>query len=1174
MAYAYTVDERYGGSFFSAYAGYRDAANSTSTAFVLAPGYFNAAYGALIPGGFSADQDAYSMGLLAPGKYTVRAAGYNWDFSNAIFGGSVNTVGVYDAFSNLIGSSYLGAVSFEVYTTGTFIVSLSGYSFSGTEYELYYTYDGPLTPVNYVATSGTLVVSGTLMEGSTVLATGTFSDQNGTSQAVQSFQWYRSNDLANWAVISGATSISYTLTSADRGLYVGYTLSFVDDAGFSEVVGASTGSTIAALDQIPGNASTGAVLSTQTGTVTSSIDAAGDTDWFGVSLNAGTTYVFDLAGSGSGSGSLVDPWLAVRNGSGGVLASGDSGGKGALDARVIYTPTATGTYYLSAEEFGNDANGSYTLSMAAPTATALPTTGAGVAASIASSSEEDWFVSNLTAGVTYIFSLKGVATGSGTLADPVLKLYASSGSMLWTSDDGGIGKNSLINFTPVSSGAYALSVTGFSAGTGSYRILNLPNDASVSSGAPQFSGNNLIDATTHGYAWSLGASRTITWGLADSGAWSWTNAQSSADQIAAILATVEAVANIRFEYGGYFPGAAGLATAASAGIDISIAFDAAFFSSTNVWGRSYFPSAVAQYNPYQNAAGDILLNPSSLANGLSYEPGSAGYFLILHELGHSLGLKHPHDDGGTNHPTFAQASIPAYLDEDWATVMSYQDDYNWNLTSWDPATPMVLDVQALQYLYGANQQTNSGNSTHLLFANGQYQTIWDAGGHDTVDASGSGFGWTISFSVSGDNLGGALRSDELALSSPTSLYWLMGAIEDVIGSAQADTITGNSLANVLSGIGGHDSISGGGGNDTLTGGAGADTLIGGPGDDTFFVDTQSDLVFENPGEGTDTLVTPVSFYLYANIEGITLASGAGGIFGSANELANTMVGNEGNNLLLGWGGNDTISGNAGADVLYGLEGDDSLLGGAGIDNLIAGNGNDTLDGGADPDAIYGEVGNDLMFGGTGFFTDILVGGVGDDTLDGSASVASGQTRNQGDYDLMNGGAGDDTYFVDTPSDLTFEALNDGIDSVIADINGGGYYLYANVENLTLTGNTPFGVGNGLDNQLTGSALANWLLGGAGNDRLNGGAGNDVLFGEGGADTFVFNRGSGGDVIGDFVPGTDKINIAGIGYSSFAQVQARMVQNGGSTALDLAQGDFVVLVGVAREALSAGDFVLA
>ncbi len=1036
MAYAYTVDERYGGTYSSSYAGYRDAPNSTSTAYVLAPGYYNAAYGALIPGFYSADQDAYSMGVLSPGKYTVYAGGYNWDYGNAIYGGGVNTVGVYDTFSNLIGSSYLGAVSFEVYTTSTFIVSLSGYTYSGTEYQLYYTYDGPLTPVNYAATSGTLAVSGTLMVGSAVSATGTFSDQNGTSHAVQYFQWYRSSDLANWTTINGATSSSYSLTSADQGLYVGYTLSFVDDAGFSEVVGASTAATIAALDQIPGNASTTAVLSVQAGTLASSINSAGDTDWFGANLIAGTTYVVDLAGSGSGHGTLVDPWLAVRSGNGGILAFGDSGGKGALDARVIYTPTSSGTYYLSAEEFGNDATGSYALSMAAPTLTALSTTGAGVAANISSAGEEDWFVSNLTAGVTYVFSLEGAATGSGTLADPVLKLYASTGSMLWTSDDGGIGKNSLINFTPTSSGSYVLSVTGFNSATGSYRVLNLPNDAAVSAGAPQFSGDNLIDATTHGYSWSLGVSRTITWGLADSGAWNWTNAQSSADQIAAILATVEAVANIHFEYGGYFQGAAGLASAASAGIDISIAFDAALFSSTSVWGKSYFPSTAAAYNPYPNAAGDILLNPSSLANGLSYEPGSAGYFLILHELGHALGLKHPHDDGGTNHPTFAQAGIPAYLDDDWATVMSYQDDYNWNLTAWDPATPMVLDVRALQYLYGANPQTNAGDTTHLLLANAQYQTIWDAGGHDIVDASGSGFGWTISFAAGGDTVGGALRSDELALSSPTSLYWLMGAMEDVVGSEQGDNISGNSLGNYLSGNDGNDSISGGGGSDSMEGGAGndtldggvgadsltggagndtlrgadnADTLLGGDGDDSLAGGKGQDSV--NGGDGNDTLsggvgndvliggngTDRVDYSLATDAVTVNLNIAGVAQLVSALQSSDTLSGIE---QVVGGNLGDTLTGDLNANLLMGLLGNDTLMGNEGFDTLDGGDGNDLLAGGNNADSLLGGLGNDTLGGGKG--VDTLDGGEGNDLLNGTLGA-----------DLLTGGNGADTFFFNS-----------------------------------------------------------------------------------------------------------------------------------------------------------------
>ncbi|MDB5373419.1 MAG: hypothetical protein JWP04_2061 [Belnapia sp.] len=372
-------------------------------------------------------------------------------------------------------------------------------------------------------------------------------------------------------------------------------------------------------------------------------------------------------------------------------------------------------------------------------------------------------------------------------------------------------------------------------------------------------------------------------------------------------------------------------------------------------------------------------------------------------------------------------------------------------------------------------------------------------------------------------------------------------------------------------------------------------VAGGPGDDTYYVDGQADVVGENAGEGNDGIVSTGSTYLFANIESLTLAGSA--MFGVGNELANRLVGNAAGNLLIGMAGGDTMLGMAGDDTLHGEAGDDKLVGGAGNDYLIAGDGNDALSGGDDTDVLYGEAGNDNMdggaaldylFGGTGddtlnggsgpdqlygeagddsltggpdFVFDLLVGGDGRDTLDGASGF--------GDFDYLYGGAGDDTFRVDTPADLVFEFASEGYDTVFADIIGSGYYLYAEIEALVLLGTTPFGVGNALDNVLTGSGTTNWLLGGAGDDTIDGKGGDDVLFGEAGADSFVFEAGGGADIIGDFTPGIDHIRFSG--FTSFAQVLAATTDYGGTAFIDLGQGDSVTLQGVAKTALGAGDF---
>ena len=391
----------------------------------------------------------------------------------------------------------------------------------------------------------------------------------------------------------------------------------------------------------------------------------------------------------------------------------------------------------------------------------------------------------------------------------------------------------------------------------------------------------------------------------------------------------------------------------------------------------------------------------------------------------------------------------------------------------------------------------------------------------------------------------------------------------VVGPAFGVLAASAIVGSVLDGGAGDDVLIGGNGDDRLIGGAGSDRATGGNGNDIYVIDGQGDLLFEDAGGGTDIVETTASHYLYANIENLTQARGAGNIFAVGNELDNSIIASSGDNLVIAGSGNDFVQGGSGNDAIFGESGDDEITGDNGIDYIVGGSGSDRINGGSDADALYGEDGNDSIEAGFGFVTDILVGGAGDDVLRAISSEANP------DYDLLDGGAGNDSYYVDTGADLTFEAAGGGIDTVFADVPvaGAGVYLYAHVENLVLLGSTAFGVGNEIDNSLTGSGSGNFLLGGAGADTINGKAGNDVLFGEGGGDLFVFESGTGGDVIGDFARGVDRIDIRAFGFASFAQLQTAFIQNGDVGAINLGNGDLIVLHNVQMNQLAAGDFLI-
>ncbi|MBD2140890.1 calcium-binding protein [Anabaena sp. FACHB-1250] len=156
--------------------------------------------------------------------------------------------------------------------------------------------------------------------------------------------------------------------------------------------------------------------------------------------------------------------------------------------------------------------------------------------------------------------------------------------------------------------------------------------------------------------------------------------------------------------------------------------------------------------------------------------------------------------------------------------------------------------------------------------------------------------------------------------------------------------------------------------------------------------------------------------------------------------------------------------------------------------------------------INGDDSNNTLSGGAG--NDTLNGGAGNDTLDGGAGT-----------DTLIGGTGDDIYIVDSTTDTITENVNEGTDTIQSSVT---LTLATNVENLTLTGTAVInGIGNELNNVITGNIANNTLNGGAGNDTLNGGAGTDTLIGGLGDDIYIVDSTT--DIITENVnEGTDTI----------------------------------------------------
>lgn len=217
--------------------------------------------------------------------------------------------------------------------------------------------------------------------------------------------------------------------------------------------------------------------------VAGNLELNGDVDWFGITLQAGMTYTFDLEGEPTGQGTLSDPLLSIHEASGRELARDDDGGTG-FNSRLTFTPPRNGTYYLAAQAFGS-ATGTYRLSAGQGAAftddyASNPGTGGrlsiggSINASLETPGDQDWFAVQLTGGIAYQIAMEGSTTGRGSLSDPKVAILDAQSRELGVDDDGGQGLNSLLRFVAPATGTYYVNAHAFGSETGTYMLSIQP----------------------------------------------------------------------------------------------------------------------------------------------------------------------------------------------------------------------------------------------------------------------------------------------------------------------------------------------------------------------------------------------------------------------------------------------------------------------------------------------------------------------------------------------------------------------------------------------------------------------------------------------------------------------------------------------------------------------------
>ena len=433
------------------------------------------------------DRDWFAVALVEGRIYTIDLRGSPTDDGTL---SDPYLYGIHDADGNLLsgttnddgGDGYNSRLTFTATRTGTHYIAAGAYRNNQGTYELEVLEKPPnIRVADAEATEGDdpeMVFRVTLDRTSSGTVTVSYATADGTATAGEDYT--ATSGTLTFAPGETEKTVKVTIiddTVEDSGETFRLVLSDPSGAVVPEDDAQAVGTILNTEDDHPDDFISAQTDTDNTATVGAhtwgKIEADDDRDWFKVDLTAGKLYQIDVRGDEQhpvGEDMVIDMHLhGVYDSAGNLLPGTEQSNAGWwLSPRLYFDPPATGTYYI--ELGSNCGTGNYRLTVtdkgadqSADTSTTGTVAVDGTAiGSIPGSGDQDWFKASLTAGTKYRIGIDARDDGqAGWLSDPaLLGIHDADGDLIANTDDdnGGTGRNSLLEFTPTTTGDHFIAV--------------------------------------------------------------------------------------------------------------------------------------------------------------------------------------------------------------------------------------------------------------------------------------------------------------------------------------------------------------------------------------------------------------------------------------------------------------------------------------------------------------------------------------------------------------------------------------------------------------------------------------------------------------------------------------------------------------------------------------------